>query len=75
MISDNFHELYRLLDSMKYWEDVSECVCSSSSPIGSCLKCDMKNGIAVISQLKQEFDEARSLLQVGAYDRWQVEIK
>ena len=57
MSSDNFHELNQLLDSMKYWEDVSECVCNSSSPIGSCLKCDMKYGIALISRLKQERDE------------------
>jgi hypothetical protein len=58
---------------MKYWENVSECVCNSSSPIGSCLKCDMKDVIALISRLKQECDEAISQLRVGAYDRWLME--
>ncbi len=29
-------------DILKYWIDISDCLCDSGEPIGACLKCDME---------------------------------
>ena len=39
----------KIIEIAKYWRDISECVCGSSDPIGSCLRCDMEE---IINRLK-----------------------
>lgn len=34
-----------IINTLKYWEDISDCVCDNTTPIGGCLKCDMKKCI------------------------------
>lgn len=31
-----------ILEIACYWEEISECTCTSGHPVGGCLKCDMK---------------------------------
>ena len=44
-----------ILNILQYWENISECVCDSTTPIGGCLKCDMRECIDGIIMLKQDY--------------------
>jgi len=41
----------RILESLLYWSGVTECVCESDKPQGSCLKCDIDE---ILRWFKQE---------------------
>ena len=50
--------LTKILNILQYWENIDECVCDSTTPIGGCLKCDMRECIDGIIMLKQDGIEA-----------------
>lgn len=34
-------KLTAVAETLKYWRDISECVCSDPLPNGGCLRCDL----------------------------------
>ena len=41
-------DLVKSIDTLKYWEGVSDHFCECQLPIGSCLKCDMMRTIETL---------------------------
>jgi len=41
-------DLVKSIDTLKYWEGVSDHFCECRLPIGSCLKCDMMRTIETL---------------------------
>ena len=41
-----------IIKTLQYWEDISDCVCGNTTPIGGCLKCDIKKCIDNITMYK-----------------------
>lgn len=45
-----YADVVRLLDTCRYWQEVSECECHSTLPIGACLRCDMDEAVKILTQ-------------------------
>jgi hypothetical protein len=54
----NIREVARALDSLAYWEGVSECVCAADRPFGACLYCDCRQVRKVVDSLVLEVQAA-----------------
>jgi len=50
-----------ILNTLRYWENISECVCDSTTPIGGCLKCDMRACIEQLEEIGPYVDIATSI--------------
>lgn len=43
-----------MIETFKYWRDVSECECDSKLPPGGCFRCDVEKVIEFIEQLEDK---------------------
>lgn len=41
-------------ETIKYWIEQDDCVCSSNAPIGACARCDMTNILKAFEELEKE---------------------
>ncbi len=50
-----------IINTLTYWGDISDCVCNNTTPIGGCLKCDMKKCIEQLDEIIPYIDIATSI--------------
>jgi len=43
-----------ILEALRYWSDVTECVCDTDKPVGGCLKCDMNMCLLFLSTTSKD---------------------
>jgi len=44
-------KLQSLLETLIYYKDICDCVCSSAIPQGDCMKCSFTNGIKTLNNI------------------------
>lgn len=54
-----------IINTLKYWEDISDCVCDNTTPIGGCLKCDMRECIEQLEEIAPYLEDVKYVFQVG----------